>query len=293
MGDRKRMAGNLQSLRVPDAVSSPTTLPEHLGTTALRRKHVSEDHGTAKSGARRNRAALITPVRVPKPAELFADILREKIFGGEFLAGEALPPERVLVEQSQLSRATVREALGVLKQQGLVVTRPGRTGGSIVSTPTEKDLAGSIDLYVQSQGWDADTRTLVESREIIEPWCAALAAHRRSDEELTAMREQNDAMEASIDRVDGYLRASSAWHVAVAVASHNPLLSAFMHASRQTLMTGASASRFHEHTARQQTWMAHVAITEAITEHDAARAYALMGDHVRAGEESVTQLIGE
>lgn len=253
---------------------------------------MSDKPGTSTPGTPVPRAGLITPVRVPKPAELFADMVREKIFSGEFPTGETLPPERVLVEQSQLSRATVREGLGVLKQQGLLITKPGRTGGSIVSRPTEKDLVGSIDLYVQSQGWNSDTRTLVESREIIEPWCAALAAHRRTDEQLDAMREQNETMEANLDRVENYLQASSAWHVAVATASHNALLSAFMHASRQALMTGSSSTRFHEHAAREQTWQAHLAITDAIAEQDAARAYELMGGHVRAGEESVAHLLG-
>lgn len=254
---------------------------------------MSDNHGAATPGANTSRAPLLTPVKVPKPAEVFADMLRERIFRGEFPIGAALPPERVLVEQSQLSRATVRKALSALKQQGLLLTRPGRSGGSIVSKPTEKDLVGSIDVYVQSQGWDSDAQTLVESREIIEPWCAALAAHRRSEQELADMNRQNDAMEAHLDQVESYLAASSAWHVAVATASHNTLLSAFMHASRQALMTGSSANRFHEHAAREQTWQAHVAITEAISHEEAGRAHSLMGEHVRAGEESVVHLLEE
>ncbi|WP_156409778.1 FadR/GntR family transcriptional regulator [Nocardioides sp. Soil796] len=253
---------------------------------------MTNDPGLTTPGPRRTGAPLITPVKVPKPAELFADMLREKIFSGEFPTGEALPPERTLVEQSQLSRATVREALGVLKQQGLLITRPGRTGGSIVSRPTTKDLVGSIDLYVQAQGWDSDTRTLVETREVVEPWCAAMAAERRSDSELDEMRHHNSAMEADLDHVERYLEASSAWHVAVATASHNPLLSALMHASRQAMITGTQASRFHRHEAREQSWQAHLAITEAIAAQDTAHAHELMGGHVRPGDGSVTDLLG-
>lgn len=254
---------------------------------------MSDHDATPGQAPRPAGTASITPVKVPKPAELFADVLREKIFNGDFPAGEALPPERVLVEQSQLSRATVREALSALKQQGLLLTRPGRTGGSIVSRPTERDLIGSINVFVQSQGWNSDTRTLVESREIIEPWCAALAARRRSADELAELRRINKEMEARVDDVDAYLAASSSWHLAVATASHNTLLSAFMHASRHSLMTGSSATRFHEHTVREHTWRAHVELTEAIAEGAASRAYDLMGDHVRAGEETVAHLLEE
>lgn len=266
-------------------------VPEQPATERTRGASVSDRHDTSAPARHATERPLITPVKVPKPAELFADMLRDKIFTGEFPTGEALPPERVLVEQSQLSRSTVREALGVLKQQGLLVTRPGRTGGSIVSTPTQQDLVDSIDVYVQSQGWNSDTRTLVETREIIEPWCAALAAHRRTDAQLDEMRRQNDSMKQSIDRLESYLAASSTFHLTVASASHNALLSAFMHASRQALMTGSSATRFHERATREHTWKTHREITDAIADCDAARAYDLMGGHVRAGEQTVAHLL--
>lgn len=234
---------------------------------------------------------VIGPVKVPKPAELFADLLREKIFNGDFPTGQALPPERVLVEQSQLSRATVREALGVLKQQGLLVTKPGRSGGSIVSRPTIKDLVGSIDLFVQSQGWDSETRTLVETREVVEPWCAAFAADRRTEAQLEEMRRLNEALESHLDRVSPYLEASSAWHLAIADASHNPLLSALMHASRQAMITGTRASRFHDRSAREHSWQAHLAVTDAIADRDAAAAHRLMSQHVQPDADSASDLL--
>lgn len=50
----------------------------------------------------------ITPVTVPNAGDVFADVLRAKILSGELAEGTTLPPERALVEQSRLSRATVR-----------------------------------------------------------------------------------------------------------------------------------------------------------------------------------------
>jgi DNA-binding FadR family transcriptional regulator len=109
------------------------------------------------------------PVDVPKAADVLANLLRDRILSGEIAEGEALPPERTLVEQSRLSRASVREALRILKQQGLIVTRPGRGGGSVVARPSADDLVGSLDLYLRGQGWGRGNTTLLEAREIIEP----------------------------------------------------------------------------------------------------------------------------
>ena len=53
----------------------------------------------------------LTPMPVPKASDVLADDLRERILLGEFPEGTALPTERDLVTQTQMSRATVREAL--------------------------------------------------------------------------------------------------------------------------------------------------------------------------------------
>lgn len=70
-----------------------------------------------------NRSTIrLSPVQVPKASDVFANELRERILSGEYVEGTPLPPERELVVQTRMSRATVREALRVLKVQGLVRT---------------------------------------------------------------------------------------------------------------------------------------------------------------------------
>ena len=71
------------------------------------------------SGPQR-RAVRLTPLQVPKASDVLADDLRERILRGDFPEGTALPPERELVNQTRMSRATIREALRILEVQGLV-----------------------------------------------------------------------------------------------------------------------------------------------------------------------------
>jgi DNA-binding FadR family transcriptional regulator len=223
----------------------------------------------------------IEPVDIPKPAEVFAEILRTKIFNGDFPAGEALPPERVLVEQSHLSRASIREALRILKQQGLITTRAGRNGGSIVTRPTEDDLINSLDVYLLSKGWGPDNPTLVEIREIIEPWCAGLAASRRTSEDLEKISLCHEATVTELDNVTAYTKASQEWHFAIADASHNALLAALMRVRSDAVLSAAHRSRYSSRSARQATIEKHSSITEEIQNQNSQRAYSQMASHVR------------
>ncbi|GAB3003408.1 FCD domain-containing protein [Amycolatopsis acidiphila] len=229
-------------------------------------------------------AAVIGPIHAPKASEIFADLLRQKILDGEFPEGQPLPSERSLGEQSRLSRAAVREAIGILKQQGLIVSKPGRNGGSIVTRPTSQELVASLQTYVRSQGWGADNRTLLEMREIIEPWCAAFAASHRTDEDLQRIRQRLDQASASIDRVEEYVSAGLSWHAAVADAGHNVLLSAFMSAASTPFLSAADHGRYDSLKARKSTLKTHKAITAAISDRDPQRAFDLMARHVQGSE---------
>ncbi|NBS75022.1 MAG: GntR family transcriptional regulator [Betaproteobacteria bacterium] len=52
----------------------------------------------------------IQPVLVPKASNVLADHLRQQILDGKLVQGTPLPNERDLAIQTQLSRASVREA---------------------------------------------------------------------------------------------------------------------------------------------------------------------------------------
>ncbi len=113
---------------------------------------------SAATGSNGGRSQLrLTPMEVPKASDVLANELRERILDGEFAEGMALPPERELVAQTRMSRATVREALRILQVQ-----RPGRDA-----------VAKSVTLLIRGQ--QVRLAALLETREAIEPFCARLA----------------------------------------------------------------------------------------------------------------------
>ena len=62
---------------------------------------------------------------VPLYAQL-ADILRDMITSGELQPRSPLPSESYLQQEHGVSRGTVRMAIGILREEGLVVTIAGR-----------------------------------------------------------------------------------------------------------------------------------------------------------------------
>ena len=105
-----------------------------------------------KADAKQDRRPMLDPINVPKAADILANRLRDLILSGKVPEGEMLPTERELVEDSGLSRSSVREALRVLEVEGLIVTRPGRAGGSTVKLPGSGSVARSIELFVKTHG---------------------------------------------------------------------------------------------------------------------------------------------
>lgn len=222
----------------------------------------------------------IAPVRVPKASDVLAHELRERMLSGAIPEGAALPSERELVEQTQLSRTTVREALRILEVQGLLHIKVGRSGGAFVRRPDGQSVADSIELLVR--GRRIRLSALHETRTAVEPSCAVLAARNRTDTDLAAIEDANAAMAAAGDDLAAFLDANVQWHISVARASGNELLSSFMLAISKAIYHATEYEDFINAEVRRQTLQVHGRITDAIREQDVEAAERRMRRHVHA-----------
>jgi GntR family transcriptional regulator, transcriptional repressor for pyruvate dehydrogenase complex len=233
----------------------------------------------SKSASTRSNVVL-TPVDVPKAADVLARDLRERILSGELPEGVALPAERELVRQTQMSRATVREALRILEVQNLLRVKAGRAGGAFIQRPTTKSMASSVSLMIRGQ--KIKLADLMETREALEPFCAELAARNRTDDELAVLNRANDDIANPDADLSAFLQANLDWHVGVAMAGHNELLIGFMTALSQAIYTGTENAAFVDDTVRSVTQRAHRSITAAIRSRDADAAGRRMRRHVHS-----------
>lgn len=230
----------------------------------------------------------LAPMAVPKASDVLASELRERILSGEFAEDTPLPPERDLVSQTQMSRTTVREALRILEVQGLVRIKAGRAGGTFVQRPSQDSVATSISLLIR--GRQLRLADLLETREAIEPFCARLAAQNRTDEDLAVLDAANKALATNDDNLTNFLQANVDWHVGVAAASHNELLTAFMSALSKAIYTATENEAFVDAEVRSVTAKAHKSITNAIREGDPEAAVRRMNRHVHSYAKAVLEV---
>lgn len=222
----------------------------------------------------------ISPISVPKASDILADQLRDLILSGTIPPGGSLPPERDLVTSSGLSRSSVRDALRVLEVEGLIVTRPGRSGGSIVQLPGRDTVARPMEQFVKSH--EIRLEALLECRLAVEPFLASRAARNRTEAELEEIREIHELFLATTDNVAEYKRLNLEWHLAIARASHNDLLIALMEAISHPILEAAGYHQVTTDAIRAEAKKAHTAILDAVAARNAELAFSRMAKHLGA-----------
>jgi GntR family transcriptional regulator, transcriptional repressor for pyruvate dehydrogenase complex len=153
--------------------------------------------------------------------EVVADALQQEILKAGLNAGDRLPTEPELAESYGVSRTVVREAARLLAQRGLVTVRPGR--GMTVAEVDGRLIAEQYGLLMRLS--DGTFAQLLELRLVLEVEMAALAAARRTPEQVAAMHESNRRLAQARGSRDAFLAADLAFHELMAEASGNPFFS--------------------------------------------------------------------
>jgi DNA-binding FadR family transcriptional regulator len=125
-----------------------------------------------------------------KPTKVFQEVvsqIEEAILNGRIETGQTLPAERELKAMFQISRGTLREALRVLEQKGLIEIRLGVGGGSVVRSVDAGRVSESLGLLIRSQ--KVSLGHLTEFRAGIESSIAAQAAEQRSAADVRQLKD--------------------------------------------------------------------------------------------------------
>lgn len=217
------------------------------------------------------------PIRSNKIYEQIAEQIEQLIVSGKLRSGDRLPTERELAEQFQASRTAVREAMKTLAQKGLVDMRPGR--GTIVIDGTSQAMRHSLGLMMRV-GQVGGSDDLVEVREILEPEIAALAAARARAADIATLQAAVKVMDASMNDADSYITADNDFHRALAAATRNTLILAFV----DSIVGLLSEQRKHIFTVSggpERGQLHHKHLLDAITARDSAAARAAMHAHLQ------------
>jgi DNA-binding FadR family transcriptional regulator len=234
------------------------------------------------------------PVRGGNAFEITVARLAQAIRLGMVAAGEQLPPERELADRLQVSRVTLRAAVGALREAGYLRTRRGRSGGTFVvdrdQAPGGNGLAEIPDVAALVREMGDALQDALDFRRVVEPGAAALAAGRS----LSAMDRAHlsACLSAAADRSSPDRRvADSRLHLAIAAASGSPSLAAAVADVQVTVDRLLRAipviQRNLEHSDAQ-----HRRVVDAILAGDPRAARTAMEEHCDGTAELLRGLLG-
>ena len=209
-----------------------------------------------------------------------AGALRKQITSGHFGPSDRLPPERLLAEQFDVARGTVREALKQLEDTDFVARRPG--SGTYVTYSEKNDTRSIVETTRPLE--------LIDARFAVEPHMVRLAVLHATEFDLLKAEAHLQAMEACGADADAFADADDRFHLALAQCSQNALIAWMMEKMHEV--------RSHAQWARMRTITLepgiietynhqHRAIVDAIRSRSADTASNLMREHLETARRSL------
>jgi GntR family transcriptional repressor for pyruvate dehydrogenase complex len=220
------------------------------------------------------------PVDRRKVYEQVAAQLLSQIGARRLRPGDTLPSERELTERFAVGRSSIREALRMLESQGVITSA---NGGAFVVADAANPLNSSLQLVV---ALDSETgiHDLFELRRIIDCEAAALAAERRSDDDLAEMRAAIEEMERFVAAHDErFVLADLRFHLAIAEATGNRLIVYSMQAARDVVRR-ALEQVVNVPRSPESAIVEHGAVLEAVEARNPDWARNAMCDHLERVE---------
>ncbi|HEV7563778.1 MAG TPA: FCD domain-containing protein [Solirubrobacterales bacterium] len=163
---------------------------------------------------------LVQPIKIARAYEQLAGLLRERITSGELGVGDRLPSESALAKQAGVSRSTVREALRILEQGGLVE----RASPRIMVVAERSDNPSFRELRRELRRHNLTFHHLHEALLTIDPELTRLAAIRADKSDLQALHSNLDEQEEHLDHLAEWSRLDVEFHATIAELSANPAL---------------------------------------------------------------------
>jgi len=223
---------------------------------------------------------LFSPAQYGRAGEDIALQIEAAIIGGRIAPGERLPSERELQVQFHTCRGVIREALGALKQKGLIEIKKGAKGGAFVKEVEMTLVSASLALFLKQR--HVDPNYLIEFRESVDRTITTLAIARGTTEE-------KDQLVAGAERLVRALKAPEPdmglvyeidreLNLLLARMTRNPLFEWIMRA----IQSGLSSNDYTLYTNpdfRGKTAINWLETARGISRGEPLRALSFTGNH--------------
>lgn len=227
-------------------------------------------------------------------ADAVSEQIERLIVDGVLKVGQALPSERRLCDKLGVSRAALREGLGVLRARGIIETSQGR-GSFVARLSASNDSSPLLHLF------GSQPRTLfdlLEVRALLEGEAARLAALRGTEADFVLIGRRYQALYEACENpealdADTHARLDHAFHLAISEASHNPVLVHTLQSLNDLLLGSVFAciaNLYHRPPQRRQIDRQHTRLYQTVTQRlpDQARRAAL--DHIHSIRDNLREI---
>jgi DNA-binding FadR family transcriptional regulator len=215
------------------------------------------------------------PVTTRRVVEAVVEQITDAIRAGELKVKDRLPPERTMAAQFEVSRPTVRAAIKLLVDAGVVETRPGSHGGTFVrSDVISRDiLREGAPLHI------GEVTDVLKARRLLEPRVAQLAAVEAADADFEALRAVTELQRRHRSERARFLQLDHRFHLGIAQATHNTMVVTLM---RQLLRRLGLAQELALRSPWEPDWAidVHEQTIAALVSGDPIQIEAVMDRHL-------------
>ncbi len=170
------------------------------------------------------RASLFTPIRARRSFEEVMEQITEAIRAGDLQTGDRLPSERLLAARMGISRPTLREAIKILTDFGVIEVRHGSTGGMFI----QSEVVPRLLLEQRSRMRLSEVAGVLEARRALEPCVADVASRHATEQDYKAMADIIVAHRNSLPDRARTGQFDLRFHLAIARATKNSYLTGMM-----------------------------------------------------------------
>lgn len=220
-----------------------------------------------------------------KPLKSYQHVVDEivtAICDGSIKEGDKLPSEMKLTQLFDTSRGSIREALRVLEQKGLVAIKTGVKGGAKILSATTKPMSDNMAILIRQQ--KVSLHHLAEFRKMMEGHISEQAAQKAEKKDLSVLRHILKEAEAHIKTKPSgwkeFHKMDARFHQMLARIAENPLIQANLAAVHDNIQV-----YFHQYlpwsdALLNENYKDLCDIAAAVEQNDAETARRIAEDHV-------------
>ncbi|HEX2966633.1 MAG TPA: GntR family transcriptional regulator [Syntrophorhabdaceae bacterium] len=223
----------------------------------------------------------IRPLQSKRAYREIADQIRELIFSRAVKPGDKLPSENELASRFGAGRLSVREALRMLEQAGLVRIKQGNTGGCFVKE-LDSSIAAQSMLDLIWQG-DVNIADITEARIDVEKGILIRAFARITKQEIRAIDKWIGELEVLVSQGKQkrypVIPTITKFHMMLADATHNTVFPVLL-----SVLVDVTGRTFNVHELSRSRLKTHIefyrAVHRALMDKDLAAALKALNEHM-------------